>query len=169
MTPIALALSLAGQFAPQIAKWITKSDKAAEVIADVVDVAENLTGKEGDDAIAAIKADPALAAQFQQRMAELSAQLERDALLDMQDARKRDVAMGGQNYRAHALVAAALGLVILCLAVLVWKSGMDDVGKGAVSLILGRALGWVEQIFSFEFGTTRTSKAKDEAISRLSK
>ncbi|QYF95594.1 hypothetical protein KY495_10835 [Massilia sp. PAMC28688] len=45
---------------------------------------------------------------------------------------------------------------------------MDDFAKATITLILGRSLGWIEQIFSFEFGTTRGSKSKDETISRLS-
>lgn len=45
---------------------------------------------------------------------------------------------------------------------------MTAPAKGAVTLILGRALGWVEQVFSFEFGTTRQSRVKDETISRSS-
>jgi hypothetical protein len=51
----------------------------------------------------------------------------------------------------------------------VWASGMDDFAKATITLILGRALGWVEQIFSFEFGTTRANKTKDDTINNLTK
>lgn len=168
MTPIHLALALAAEFAPTLVKRITGSDKAAEVIADVVDVAENVTGKQGTGALDALRADPALVLQFQEH----AGRLEQQYLADTQDARRRDVALaqaGAHNYRANVMAAAALFIVIICLAIVVWKSGLDEFAKGAVTLILGRALGWVEQIFSFEFGTTRTSKAKDDTINKLSK
>lgn len=57
---------------------------------------------------------------------------------------------------------------MLCLAHAAWDSTMNEYAKGIITLILGRALGWVEQIFSFEFGTTRASKAKDDTINKLS-
>ncbi len=52
---------------------------------------------------------------------------------------------------------------------MVWGSDMDDFAKGMVTLICGRALGWVEQIFSFEYGTTRANKVKDDTIKALTK
>jgi len=68
MEPISVALGLA-QFFPAIAKWVTGSDKAAEVAEKVVKVAKVVTGKDtGEEALEAIKADPAVALQFQQAM-----------------------------------------------------------------------------------------------------
>ncbi len=42
MDPISIAFGLA-QFAPQIIKWITGSDKAADAAEKVVDIAEAVT------------------------------------------------------------------------------------------------------------------------------
>ena len=67
------------------------------------------------------------------------------------------------------LAGAALLLVLICLAVVIWNSGAGDFEKATISLILGRALGWVEQLFSFEFGTTRSGKTKDDTINNLTK
>lgn len=113
-----------------------------------------------------------MAAQFKAVVMLRDADLEKAYLADRQDARERDVKLadaGRTNYRANALAGVAVLLVIMCLMIVVWGSGMDEFAKGMVTLICGRALGWVEQIFSFEYGTTRASKVKDATISNLSK
>ena len=68
MDPITIALGLA-QFVPGIIRWISGDDqsKAASVADRVVTVAKTISGvPSGDAALAAIKADPALALQLQQ-------------------------------------------------------------------------------------------------------
>lgn len=170
MGPISIAMALA-QFAPQLVKWITGSVDAAAGAQKVVDIAAQVTGSVDPEKIqAALTADRALQIQFQQAVMANSAELDRLFLADTQSARARDVALaqaGIRNWRASALVAAAIVLVIVCLAVVIWQTNMNEFAKGAVTLILGRALGWVEQVFSFEFGTTRQSKTKDDTIRDL--
>jgi hypothetical protein len=68
MDPITIALGLA-QVVPGLIRWIGGDDaeKAAKVADQVVGVARTVTGKgTGEDALAAVKADPALALQLQQ-------------------------------------------------------------------------------------------------------
>lgn len=66
MDPITIAMSLA-QFVPQIAKWITGSDKAEEVAQKAIDIAQAVTGQPtGDAALKAMQADPALVLQYRQ-------------------------------------------------------------------------------------------------------
>ena len=68
MDPISIALGLA-QFIPSAIRHFTGDDrsKAAAVADQVIGVAKSVTGKDnGEDALAAIKADPALALQLQQ-------------------------------------------------------------------------------------------------------
>lgn len=170
MDPISMAVGLAS-FAPQIIKWITGSDRAAEAAGAVVGIAETVTGKQGADAVDALKADPALVLSFRQAIAAQEADLDKAFLTDVQNARQRDVDLhknGSSNPRANWLVIAAIVLVAACLAIMVWRSNLDESAKGVITLILGRALGWVEQIFSFEFGSTRQSRVKDDTISKLS-
>lgn len=172
MDPITIALTLA-KFAPGIIKLVTGSDKAANVAEQVVGIAKTVTGQDtGEAALQVIQADPGKMLDFQLAMADKQQALEQMYLLDVQDARKRDVqiAQTGQiNHRANALAAGAGMLVVACLAVVIWSSSLDDFGKATLTLICGRALGWVEQIFSFEYGTTRGSKTKDDTISNLTK
>ena len=44
---------------------------------------------------------------------------------------------------------------------------INEYVKGIFTLVLGRFLGYLDNIYSFEFGTTRGSKEKDETIKQL--
>jgi hypothetical protein len=168
--PISILMGLA-QFAPAVIKWATGSDKAEEVAGKVIDLAKVVTGRDTPDAaLAALQADPALAVEFRKAIMANELEYDRMYLADVQSARQRDVSLsaaGMRNYRANVLAGMAILLVIVCLINVVWMSDINEFAKGTITLICGRALGWVEQIFSFEFGTTRSSKNKDDTISRL--
>lgn len=170
LIPIAMALA---QFAPGIIKLLTGSDKAEEVAEQVVGIAQAVTGEVSPEAaLAAIKADPNKVLDFQQAMSAQQADLEKAYLADVANARQRDVELakaGIRNDRANVLAGAALLLVVGCLFVVLWQSNASEFAKATISLILGRALGWVEQLFSFEFGTTRANKTKDDTINNLSR
>lgn len=172
MDPVTIAMGLA-QFVPGIIKLMTGSDKAADVADKVVGVAQAITGTAtGDAALVALKADPNKVLEFQQAMASMQVELEKAYLADVQDARGRDVDLakaGIKNLRANVLAASAGLLVVFCLFVIVWVSDLNEFAKGGITLILGRALGWVEQAFSFEFGNTRENKVKDDTIKNLSR
>lgn len=172
MTPlIPIAMQLA-QFAPGIIKLLTGSDKAEEVAGKVLDVARTVTSIEDPATVVhTIQTDPLKMMEFQLAMGAQQADFERMYLGDTQSARARDVELakaGIKNHRANILAGAALLLVVVCLFIVIWSSAADDFAKATISLILGRALGWVEQLFSFEFGTTRANKTKDETINKLS-
>lgn len=172
MDPITIAMGLA-QFAPQLVKWITGSDNAAAGAQKVVDIASAVTGQaDPAAALAALQADKALQLQFQQAVMANDADLAKAFLADVQSARDRDIKLaqaGMKNWRASMLVAMAVFLVLLCMAIMVWHADTNDFVKATITLILGRALGWVEQVFSFEFGTTRASATKDATINNLSR
>lgn len=173
MAPIILTALKLAQFAPGLIKLLTGNDKAADIADRVVSIAQTVTGTEsGEAAVAAIQADPQKLLDFQLAMAEREQEFHQMYLADVQDARKRDVQLaqaGHMNHRANALAAGAGLLVIFCLFIVVWASQMDDFAKATITLILGRSLGWIEQIFSFEFGTTRANKTKDDTINNLTK
>jgi hypothetical protein len=172
MDPISIAFGLA-QFAPSIIKWITGDDKSAKVAEKVIDVARVVTGKQdAAQAVEAIRLDPAIQLQFQQHIIDLDADLERAYLADIQDARKRDTEFlkaGKRNTRADIIAALAL-IGVLALTVAIWRDpSINEYAKGTFTLVLGRLLGYVDQVFAFEFGTTRGSKSKDETINQLIK
>ena len=171
MDPISIAFGLA-QFAPQIIKWITGSDKAADAAGAVVDIAEAVTGRKGADALDALKADPALVLQFRQSVIAQEADLDKAYLADRADARKRDavfISSGTRNYRADVMFFLAVAM-IAALVWLVWKDpSINEYMKGIFTLVLGRFLGYLDNIYNFEFGSTRASKAKDATIENLTR
>lgn len=95
----------------------------------------------------------------------------REEVKDKQNARDRDslfIRMGRHNWRADVMVFLA-AIAVAGLVWMVWKNQeLNEYVKGIVTLVLGRFLGYLDNIYNFEFGTTRGSKDKDETIKQLS-
>ena len=64
-----------------------------------------------------------------------------------------------------------LAVAMICALVwIVWQdTEVNEYLKGIVTLVLGRFLGYLDNIYNFEFGTTRSSRAKDATIEQLSR
>lgn len=94
----------------------------------------------------------------------------REEVKDRDSARERDVEFikrGVVNNRANFMFFLAVCMVGL-LVWIVWKDqSINEYVKGIFTLVLGRFLGYLDNIYSFEFGTTRGSKEKDETIKQL--
>jgi hypothetical protein len=148
-------------------------DPPPAIITRAAEIAQSVTGAlNPEEALKQLKENAELNAKFVDAAEARAADMVKVYLADMQDARKRDTEIQrikGSNKRADVLAAMAIVAVILCLVVVSWLSHLDDFAKATITLICGRALGWVEQVFSFEFGTTKSSKVKDDTISSLSK
>jgi hypothetical protein len=101
----------------------------------------------------------------------LSADMELAYLKDRQDARARDnefTRTGRPNYRSHIMFMLAVAMVGVVIWI-VWKDpSINEYVKGIFTLVLGRFLGYLDNIYNFEFGTTRGSRDKDDTINRLS-
>jgi hypothetical protein len=169
MDPITVAMGLA-QFAPQIIKWISGSDKAADAAEKVVDIAKIVTGREdGEGALAAIKADPALVLNFRQAVMTNEADLDKAYLADRADARKRDaefVKAGRWNFRADMLALIAVGGLVLCMWFIARDSNLQERAINAIMFVAGVLAAAVRDVYSFEFGSSRGSKEKDDILSR---
>jgi hypothetical protein len=90
---------------------------------------------------------------------------------DREGARGRDaeiVKAGRHNYRADAMLF--LAVIVTCgLVYMIWKEpNINEYMKGIITLVLGRFLGYLDNIYNFEFGTTRINRTKDETINQLS-
>ena len=87
-------------------------------------------------------------------------------------ARKRDTEFlkaGIRNHRADFMFVLAVG-IIAWLVWIVWKDqAINEYVKGIFTLVLGRFLGYLDNIYNFEFGSTRSSRTKDVTIEQLSK
>lgn len=172
MPLIPIALSLAGEFAPAIIKYFTNSDTAADVAGQVVDIAKTVTGTDTPDAaMAALRADPTLALQFQTAVMLNDADLDKAYLADRQSARKLNeafLAAGMRNYRSDIMFFLAV-MVILLLVLIIWRDPeINEYVKGIFTLVLGRFLGYLDNIYNYEYGTTRINKSKDATIQNLS-
>lgn len=171
MDPFSIALGLA-QFAPSILKWLGMGETGVAITEKIVGVAKDVTGASSPaEALEMIKANAAKQIEFQMAMLAMDSEMERLYLADVQSARMRDVEFvkaGGKNYRADSMYI----LAVLLIAALVWvvlRSEIDEYGKGIITLVLGRFLGYLDSIYNFEFGTTRASKTKDDTIKSLTK
>jgi hypothetical protein len=171
MDPMSIAFGLA-QFAPGIIKWITGSDKSAAVAEKVVDIAKVVTGNDdGVDAVEMLKADPALAMQFQQAVMANEADLEKAYLADRQDARKRDVEFvkaGRHNWRADLLAFLAVAGLVICVWFVARDSDLPERAVNAIMFVAGVLASAVRDVYGFEFGSSRGSKEKDVLMQRLS-
>lgn len=91
---------------------------------------------------------------------------------DRGSARARDaefIKAGTHNSRADMMFILAV-IVICGLVYIVWKDqSVNEYVKGIFTLVLGRFLGYLDNIYNFEFGTTRNSRTKDVTIEQLSK
>lgn len=167
--PISIAMGLA-QFAPQVIKWISGSDKAAEAAGKVVQIAEAVTGKQGPDAVEALKADPALVLQFRQAVMANATELDKAYLADRADARRRDVAFvqaGRYNWRGDLLALLAVGGLVLCVWFVARDTEMPERAVNAIMFVAGVLAAAVRDVYNFEFGSSRGSKSKDEVIARF--
>lgn len=166
MDPITIAMGLA-QFAPQIIKWVSGSDKAAEAAGKVIEIAQTVTGKQGTDAIDALRLDPELAVKFRDSVLAREADLDKAYLVDRQSARDRDVALaqaGRYNWRADVLAVLAVGGLVVCMWFIAKDSGMPERAVNAIMFVAGVLAAAVRDVYSFEFGSSRGSKEKDEII-----
>lgn len=187
---IGIALELAKLFAPTLIGKIA-GDKAGKVAQDVVDIATKATGAPTpEQALEMLKADAAKQHEYrlalldyEVKMATLASEERRDERRtdaeNIAGARIRDVDMrkltGGENRRADAMVLMAVwGLVfdLLIMGGLAYLKATypESISEGVFTALLtqlanvGAIFGLcLRDAFTFEFGSSRGSRVKDEA------
>lgn len=154
MDPITIAMGLA-QFVPQIIKWIG-GDKAGTVAQKVVTVAQQVTGKpSGDQALAAIQADPNLMLQFRKALLDQEEQIDQFAAQNAADINKTIQAEAASEHwptyswrpaigfaTAFTIAAVALVVVVAYAGVILAKRDPTALSYipamiGAVAALLG--------------------------------
>ena len=164
------ALGLA-QFAPVISKWLG-GEQAEQAAQDVLALAKQITGQnDPNDMIKALKNDPELIIAFQKAVIQLETELEVNYLQDRQDARSRDISlitMGRKNFRADIMViCAALGLISCLGSLSYYAEYLPGEAVGIISTIAGIFGACLKDAYAFEFGSSRGSKEKDNAVATL--
>ena len=143
-------------------------DTAGKAAAAIVGIAEKVTGKQGDEAAAAIAADPALALQFKQALMDQEKDLLKLMYEDVKDARARDIEVRklnkGKNLRADVIAYAAIASFIILIFFFFFKTP-DPNTKDIMILLIGNLSGVVTTIYAYEFGSSRGSKDKTGILS----
>ena len=172
MAPAFIALA---QFAPSILRFlgVGANNSASKITEIVSEVAKSVSGTNTlDEAITAFSSNTEKAYEFRIRMLSMDKEFEQMYLADVADARSRDkefIKLGMTNARANVMFVLAV-LIIAGMTFIIWKDpNINEYMKGIFTLVLGRFLGYLDNIYNFEFGTTRASKEKDNTISNLSK
>lgn len=103
MDPITIAMGLA-QFVPQIAKWVTGSDKAEQVAQKAIDIAQAVTGTQtGDEAVKALQADPALVLQYRKAVLDQEISFQTLAVQNASDINKTmQVEVSAEHWPTYA-------------------------------------------------------------------
>jgi hypothetical protein len=159
-----LGTALGGPFAGVAASFIAEKLGLAGKTVEAVTKALG-DGKMTADQVAAIRLAEIDFSKFLEENEITLAQLDTQNTID---ARKRDMTLGVHNYRADSMYILAV-ILIAGMVYVVLKSGLDEYAKGIITLVLGRFLGYLDNIYNFEFGTTRSSKTKDSTIENLTK
>ena len=174
MDPVSLALTLAAKYAPDAIKYLTKSDTAEAVASSIIDAATFATQETKPEEIEESLANsPHMASVFAQHLELIDLKLADLAYADVKDARARDVAIiatGKRNIRADIMVLLDVVGLISCLLILTfWADQIPGEVVGLISTIAATFGLCLRDAHTFEFGSSRASKDKDDTISNLSK
>lgn len=168
--PIAIQLA---QFAPALLRYFGVGENNVQVAERVVNIAQAATGVADPEQMRiTLQEDREALRRFQELAMQNGQELERLYYADVADARKRDavyIQLGKRNVRADSMYILSV-LTVIGIFIMIWtRPEINDFVKSISTLILGRFLGYLDQMFNFEFGTTRSSKLKDDTIQKLTR
>jgi hypothetical protein len=166
--PVGIALALA-QFAPSIMRFFGAGESSVGVAQEVVDIAQRVASPNltPEQLLQRMQQDQELANAFNLAVLSANTDLERAYLADRDSARQRDMALarfGRHNRRADAMFVLAVSVICLIVWVVWSDPNISEFVKGIVTLVLGRFLGYLDNIYNFEFGSTRGSQSKDAIV-----
>ena len=167
MDPISIAMGFS-QFVPSIVKWLSNSDSAETTANKVIEIAKSVTKEtNSEDALIALELDKDLVSKLRIELLNLEKELDALYLNDKANARSRDMAYvnrGMHNYRADILAFLAVGGLVLCVWFIARDTEMPERAVNAIMFVSGALISAVRDVYSFEFGSSRGSKEKDEML-----
>lgn len=167
---IDVALRIASQFAPGLVRRLA-GDRAGDVAESILSLGGLVTGETDPEAIAArLEADANAAHEFRMQAAQIDLELARMDHANTADARARDTAMieaGRNNTRADVLAYASLAGLFALIVLVVWSQPQDPWVQGMVGAVVGFLTKAALDVFNFEFGSSRGSKAKEATLDRI--
>ena len=143
--------------------------KAQDAAERVVATAKAISGESDPvKAVQAVEADPALAAALRTKLIDERLEYARLEVEDRKSARDRDVKIrqtGQYNWRADLMVVGCV--VALCYVVnKIAGEAIKPEVLAIFNMAVGALLKMLGDAFSFEFGSSRGSKDKDELLKR---
>lgn len=171
MSLIGLGLGLA-KFVPEIIDWFDGDEnKASKTAEKLVQVAEKVTGFEGENALSALEQNPELALKFRQQATNDKYFKESLDAKDRANARDMYKSTGNEqaNEIAKKIINYNLYFVILIaitqIGVLAYFTELDT----SIVVVIGNVCGWIIkgllderlQVCNFFFGSSLGSKHKD--------
>ena len=157
MDPISIAFGLA-KFVPMIAGMIG-GDDAEETAQKVVDVAESVTGRKGQDAVKAIEADPAMLEKFNEQVVK---ELEVHAK-DRQSARRMQTSLAKSKH-ASAYAPAVISLIVTAgffgMLYVVFNKSVPEGSEQIANSLLGVLGAGFTQVLNFWLGSSKSSQDK---------
>lgn len=165
-------IGLAIQALPSIIDLFDAPESVKRIGKDAANIAQVITGaKTSEEAAKVLGQDPQKYAEFKLAVEDKKREWEEMYLKDVQSARDRDAKLaqaGYRNWRAHGLVVLAIAIIGWIIYIIWTTPDINEYVKGVMTFLLGRFCGYLDNIYNFEFGTTRSSKQKDETITSLS-
>ena len=143
--------------------------KAQDAAERVVATARAISGHDDPEkAVKAVQEDPAMAAALRQKLIDERMEYARLEVEDRKSARDRDVKIrqaGTYNWRADLMVVGC----VVALCYVVNKIGGETIKPEVLAIFnmaVGALLKMLGDAFSFEFGSSRGSKEKDDLLRR---
>lgn len=168
LIPIAMQLA---QFAPGIIRLLTGNDKAGEVAAHVVGIAQQVTGTATPQAAVKAMADPLKMLEFQLAFAAQEGDIEKAYLADVQSARNMQAGALAQDdlfsKRFVYYLAAAWSLFAMVYFAGVTFYPPTDGGQRIADTILGVLISSVlGTIIAYFYGSTKGSAEKTRLLAQ---
>lgn len=169
--PIALILQLAS-VVPGLLKFAGAGTTAEKVAEQALNIAKQVTGStDNQEAVSKIAVSGEAQNAFILESNKQMMSWDQMFLDDIANARARDIALaaaGKFNWMRFGLTAFAMITLTILMFFVMDGTKIDEWAQGVVLILIGRLAGYLDNIFNFEFGTTRSSQTKDATIDKLS-
>jgi hypothetical protein len=165
---LAIGLELAKLAAPWIAEKVA-GQKGEEVAKVLVSTAEAVTGKSGDEALDALKADPNLVLQYRSRILSEETTRINAILADVQDARStmaKLAGMGSSLAWGAAIVSALVVIANMVMGYFIFTDAIPGQNKDLAMLYAGSLLAALGGVIAFWTGSSYGSIQKTDALIR---
>lgn len=172
MDPISIGLALA-QFAPSLMRLFGVGEKSASAAEAVIGIARSVTGaKTPEEALELIRADAEKQTEFNLRVLEQNAELEKAYLMDMHSARQMQIAALGQEdlfskrfVYYFAIFWSVFAMLYFCAVTFIdIPAGGQRIADTILGVLITSVVGGM---FAYFYGSTKGSQMKTQLMAAL--